>query len=214
VSSNGDSSICQAHRRVSGREGFGAYLDESLGGAGVVGVAGELDVATADLLDDVLSLASVMPGDRLIVDVSRLTFVDAAGIRVLVTATNALTAAGGGDIVIRGASGMVRRVIGLTGLDELLDDRPPEVAGCDVAADGKGRGALELARRDAGLSVKDLFIAYFALGGAADRGQLVDYLAGDAGALDRHQRDIAVHAVNEHLEDVGRTDRLLSYASA
>ena len=82
-----------------------------------------------------------------------------------------------------------------------------------MAADG-GRGALELARRDAGLSVADLFVAYFALGGAADHGELVAYLNGDAEALDRHQRDIAVHAVNERLGDVGRTEQLLSYASA
>ncbi len=59
---------------------------------------------------------------------------------------------------------------------------------CGVATEG-GRDALELARRDAGLSVADLFVAYFALGGAADRGQLVAYLNGDAEALDRHQRD-------------------------
>ena len=78
----------------------------------------------------------------------------------------------------------------------------------------RGRDAVELARRDAGLSVAELFVAYFALGGAADHGQLAAYLNGDAEALDRHQRDIAVHALNERLGDVGRTDQLLSYVSA
>ena len=71
-----------------------------------------------------------------------------------------------------------------------------------------------MARRRAELSVADMFVAYFALGGAADRGQLVAYLDGDTEALDRHQLDIAVHAVNERLGDVGLTDQLLSYASA
>jgi hypothetical protein len=30
--------------------------------------------------------------------------------------------------------------------------------------------------------------------------------------MDRHRRDIAVHAVNERLIEVGRADSLLSYA--
>jgi hypothetical protein len=107
----------------------------------------------------------------------------------------------------------VRRVLELTGLLVLLDDRGPVDSSTGVAAEG-GRGALELARRAAGLSVGDLFVAYFALGGAADRGQLAAYLDGDAEALDRHQRDIAVHAVNERLGDGGRTDQLLSCTSA
>lgn len=155
----------------------------------------------------------MMPGDRLVIDVSHLIFMDAAGLWVLVAADERLVAAGRGRLVVQGASGIVRRVFELTGLTVLLDDRGLVGASCGVAAEA-GRGELELARRRAGLSVVDLFIAYFALGGAADRGQLVAYLNGDTEVLDRHQRDIAVHAVNERLGDVGRTDQLLSYASA
>jgi anti-anti-sigma factor len=212
MSSSGESSISGSPCGAAGWAGFDVYVGKGAGGA-VVWVAGELDIATAGLMGDGLSLASVMRGNRLVVDVSRLIFMDAAGIRVLVAAHECLVAAGGDGLVIRGASGIVRRVFELTGLTVLLDDRKPVGSGCGVAADG-GCWPLELARRAAGLSVGDLFVAYFALGGAADRGQLVAYLNGDGDALDRHQRDIAVHAVNERLGDVGRTDQLLSYASA
>jgi stage II sporulation protein AA (anti-sigma F factor antagonist) len=189
------------------------YVGEAVDGERVVWVAGELDIATAGLMGDGLSLASVMPGDRLVVDVSRLTFMDVAGLGVLVATHERLVSAGGAGLVVRGASGIVRRLFELTGLSVLLQDRERRGSGSGVAADG-GSDALEFARREAGLSVADLFVAYFALGGAADRGQLVAYLNGDAEVLDRHQRDIAVHAVNERLGDVGRTEHLLSYASA
>jgi anti-sigma B factor antagonist len=212
MSSSAQSSKSGSPCGAAGRAGFGVYVSETVGGQGVVWVAGELDSATAGLMGDGLSLASVMPCDRLVVDVSRLVFMDAAGVRVLVAAHERLVAAGGNGLVVRGASGIVRRVLELTGLMVLLDDRGPVGSSSGVAAEGGGE--LELARRAAGLSVGDLFVAYFALGGAADRGQLVAYLNGDAEALDRHQRDIAVHAVNERLGEVGRTDQLLSYTSA
>jgi anti-sigma B factor antagonist len=213
MSSSGEFSMCGASSGASRRAGFGVCVDEAVGGGCVVRVAGALDCATAALMAEALSLAAVMPGDRLIVDVSRLTFMGVAGLRVLLAAHERLVTAGRGGLVVRGASGIVRRVFELTGLSVLLDDGERVGSSRGVAVDG-GRDVLELARRDAGLSVADLFVAYFALGGAADRDQFVAYLNGDGEALDCHQRDIAVHAVNERLGDVGRTDQLLSYASA
>jgi anti-sigma B factor antagonist len=213
MSSSGEYSISGAPCGVAVWAGFGVCVGEAVGGGCVVRVAGELDCATAGLMGEALSLASVIPGDRLVVDVSSLTFMGVAGLRVLLAAHDRLVTAGGGGLVVRGASGIVRRVFELTGLSVLLDDGERVSPRCGVAVEG-GRDAFELARRDAGLSVADLFVAYFALGGAADRDELVAYLNGDDDALDRHQRDIAVHAVNERLGDVGRTDQLLSYASA
>ena len=112
--------------------------------------------------------------------------------------------------------GIVRRVFELTGLTVLLDDgsRPARVAG---GGRRRGSGEARVGRHPAGaeLSVADMFVAFFAPGGAADRGQLVAYLDGDTEALDRHQLDThEIHAVNERLGDVGLTDQLLSYASA
>ena len=213
MSSSGESLMSGAPCVAVGWAGLSVCVGEAVGGGRVVRVAGELDTATTGLLDDALWLASVMPGDRLVVDVSRLTFMDGAGIRVLVAADERLVTAGRSGLVIQGASGIVRRVFELTGLTVLLDDREPVGSSGGEGADG-GRGELESARRRAGLSVADLFVAYFALGGTADLGELVAYLNGDGDALDRHQRDVAVHAVNERLGDVGRTDELLSYASA
>jgi hypothetical protein len=68
-------------------------------------------------------------------------------------------------------------------------------------------------RRAAGLSVTDLFVAYFALGGAANLGEVRAFLAGMDDVLDGHQHDVAAHAVNERLVELGHRDCLLSYAS-
>jgi anti-anti-sigma factor len=192
---------------------FGVHVDETVDGGCVVRAVGELDSATAELMRDALSLASQIAGDRLVVvDLGGLTFMNVGGIRALFATHQRSVGAGGAGLVVRGASGIVRRLFELTGLTVLLMDREPVSPSSDAAEDVQD-SALELARRDAGLSVADLYVAYFALGGAADRGQLAAFLDGDAGALDRHQRDIAVHALNEHLIEVGRADQLLSYAS-
>lgn len=210
--SGGEISTSGAAGGGADRSGFSVRVSE-VAGAGVVRVAGELDCLTVAQVGDGLSRASLMPGTHVIVDFSRLTFMDAAGLRVLVAAHRLLVAEGREGLVIRGASGIVRKVCELCGLSALLRDRPSAASTSDVAAEGQRR-ALELGRREAGLSVERLFVAYFALGGAASFGQLVAYLSGDAATLDRHQRDVLVHAVNECLGDVGRTDHLLSYASA
>jgi hypothetical protein len=73
--------------------------------------------------------------------------------------------------------------------------------------------ALERARRESGLSVGGLYIDYFALGGTASPAAMAAYLNGDLDALDRHQRDIATHAMNEYLIAVGHLDLVLSYSS-
>jgi anti-anti-sigma factor len=210
---NGESFPSETPFRPVGRARFDADLGETFVRGNLVRLAGELDLVIAGRVRRRLSSVAVMPGDRLVVDVSGVTFMDASGLRVLVAARQRLVAAGGGGLVVRGAAGIVRRLFELTGLTALLDDPEPVRSGSCVAADGDP-GALELARRDAGLSIAELYVAYFALGGAADRGHLVAYLNGDTNALDLHQQDVAVHAVNERLADVGHSDRLLSYASA
>src|SRR5215216_545340 len=213
MSSSGEWFTSKARCDAVGWAALRVHVGEVADAGTVVEVAGELDTATAGLLEDGLWLALMMPGDRVLLDFSRLTFMDAGGIGVVVDAHVRRVAAGGAGVAVLGASGIVRRVFELTGLQMLLDDREPLAMSRTVGAEGR-RCELEVARRRAGMSVADLFVAYFALGGAADCSQLVAYLNGDAEALDRHQRDIAVHAVNERLGDVGRTDQCLSYASA
>jgi hypothetical protein len=72
---------------------------------------------------------------------------------------------------------------------------------------------LEIGRQHADLSLKDLFVAYFALGGTADFAGMVAHLGGIAKVLDVHQRDVAAHALNERLADLGCTEHLLPYAA-
>jgi anti-sigma B factor antagonist len=185
-------------------------------GAMVVWVAGELDLGTAPRLGDVLSRVCSTPVDRVLVDVSRLRFLGVAGLHMLVTEHNRLLSAGRNGLVVRGASGTTRRAFQITGLAWLLGDPEPTEPTSAVAFRGWQHSHghdLEVGRRQAGLSVKDLFVCYFALGGTADLGQFHAYLSGSDDVLDSHQQDVAVHAVNELLIDLGQLERLLAYLS-
>jgi hypothetical protein len=49
-------------------------------------------------------------------------------------------------------------------------------------------------------------VCYLALGGTADFAGMVVHLGGSADVLDAHQRDVAAHALNECLADLGHTE--------
>ncbi len=69
---------------------------------------------------------------------------------------------------------------------------------------------LERARVDLGLSVPDLWLAYFALGGHMDADELRAYLTEDGADGAPHpstsdsDHDTIVHALNEAFGDAGR----------
>jgi len=91
----------------------------------VLRLAGELDMATATTL----GRAAQPDGgtESVILDLESLEFVDSAGLRALYELTQVSRNAGF-TLVMVGAQGHVRRVMGLTGLDEMLplaDDTPP-----------------------------------------------------------------------------------------
>lgn len=94
------------------------------GSAMVLSVTGELDVAARAQMDDALEKACAEPGEHLTVDVSGLSFMDASGLSLLVAAHNRLVRDGRGGVVVKGASGIVRRVFEITELTSLLDERP------------------------------------------------------------------------------------------
>jgi anti-sigma B factor antagonist len=166
-------------------------------GAVVVRALGELDIATVEHMRDGLTIAAGS-GLPVRVDLSNLTFIDASGLGALVAAHNCLLVAGRPGLTVGGASSFIRRLFEYTDLTFLLDD---------------GRGPeLDAARREAGMSIVELFVAYFALGGTCDLDHLLAYLAGSRQEFEIHQRDIVVHAINERLIDLTRTDQLLSYA--
>jgi anti-anti-sigma factor len=92
-----------------------------MGKAVLLAVSGELDVATTaqfrasvDGLDDPASPSHVT------VDLSRLDFIDAAGIGALLSLRNAIDEVGG-SIRVRSAKPHVRRVLELAGVIDLLD---------------------------------------------------------------------------------------------
>ena len=183
-----------------------------VGGVPTVFVAGDLDMTVTAQMKDALNAACSLAGNLLVVDVSGVTFIDVAGLRVLVSTHNLLLRRGRTGIVVRGAPRIVRRMFGLTGFTSLLDDSPSDGAGQHRSVRDAGPGReLEDGRRYADLSLKNMFLAYFALGGTADFPGMAAHLGGIAEVLDPHQRDVAAHAVNERLTELGRTEYLLSY---
>jgi anti-sigma B factor antagonist len=84
---------------------------------------GEIDIATAPAIRRFL-MAAISGGDvHLAVDMSGATFIDAAGIDVLVVAANRAREAGGG-LSLRAPSRQVRRLLGASDLDAVLPGSP------------------------------------------------------------------------------------------
>ena len=106
----------------------------------IVAVVGELDFATAPLLDEVLSRDGAVATGRVVVDVSDLTFMGAAGLNVLVGAHHRLLGECREGLVVRGAAGMLRRIADLAELSFLLEDTESAGAAGAVSCQGS-RGA-------------------------------------------------------------------------
>ena len=86
-------------------------------GRTIARVSGEIDAATCDSLSDALNEAIEGDGD-VELDVSGVTFIDSSGLRALVIAQQQL-----GDhrhFVVRGADPRFRRLLRITGLDEIF----------------------------------------------------------------------------------------------
>jgi anti-sigma B factor antagonist len=107
-------------------------------GTAVVQVAGELDLASAPALADVLRSLEP-PCDRVILDLSGLAFIDSTGLRLAIT-EHRRAELDGFDFVVAGATEPILRVLRITGLDVVLP-MAPDVAtaldGSDGAADSR-----------------------------------------------------------------------------
>ena len=110
---------------------FGVTVQRSSGTA-VVEVAGELDLASAPTLADVLHDLEP-PCDRVILDLSRLTFIDSTGLRLAI-AVHRRAEMDGFDFVVAGATEPILRVLRVTGLDVALP-MAPDVASALNASD-------------------------------------------------------------------------------
>ena len=117
---------------------FGIAVEHA-GTTAIVRLAGELDLATAPEVTEVLR--GLEPGcERVILDLTGLEFIDSTGLRLAVTEHGRATT-DGFEFVIAGAAGAVLKVLRLTGLDVTLP-LAPDVASVlgDVSSNGSVNG--------------------------------------------------------------------------
>jgi anti-sigma B factor antagonist len=111
-------------------------------GYSIITVAGEVDIATAPRLRELLA-ALARSGRPVIADLDQVTFIDAAGLRVLAAAARQ-AAAHGGSLHVISARHQVRQVFALTGLDRqipLARTGAEALAGLPAAPDPAARPA-------------------------------------------------------------------------
>jgi anti-sigma B factor antagonist len=96
-----------------------ASLDISVQPGPVVTISGEIDIASGPQLRDQLLSIMRRQGARLTLDLTGVTFIDCAGIGVLMAVRRRVQLEGGSLRVLR-ASPRVRRVLALTRLDSVL----------------------------------------------------------------------------------------------
>lgn len=78
-------------------------------------LVGEIDMATAPLVEDALSSAIVAERDLVMIDLSGVDFMDSSGLNALINGRNRL-GGNGAKLVISGMSDQVRRLFELSGL--------------------------------------------------------------------------------------------------
>jgi anti-sigma B factor antagonist len=91
----------------------------AFGDAVVVAVEGELDLFTARFLRDEVREALQKDGNRLVLDLGALSFMDSSGLSVLIEAWRLATAEGGG-VSLAAPQAPVARILRTTGLDRRI----------------------------------------------------------------------------------------------
>jgi anti-anti-sigma factor len=94
-----------------------ATVEGSHEGAGppVISITGEVDMSNVVVVERELDTLLAEAPERVVLDVSKLTFIDSSGIAVLLRA-----ATKAGRLELRNPSSMVQRIIQATGLTEVL----------------------------------------------------------------------------------------------
>jgi anti-sigma B factor antagonist len=107
---------------------FGIAEEEGPGGARIVRVHGELDIATAGDLERAV-LRPREPGDQVVLDLAGLRFMDSTGLRVLMRARSEAKA-GRWDLYVRNVPANVQRLFSISGVhDAVPQEPPPDLAG-------------------------------------------------------------------------------------
>lgn len=94
-------------------------VDRSAAGAMVL-VRGEVDLATAPELDEVLAAIGASDGP-VVVDLSEVSFLDSSGLSVLVRSHQCLRASGGDGLRLVVTRPATQRVLDATGLTEVFE---------------------------------------------------------------------------------------------
>jgi anti-sigma B factor antagonist len=106
--------------------------EHDVDGVHVIGMRGELDLATAPRLCVRIDAARRAGSRRMVVDLTTAVFCDSAGLRALIGSHQEMTAFGGRMAVAAHEDSAVGRLFGLAGARELLNVH--EDAGAAVAA--------------------------------------------------------------------------------
>jgi anti-anti-sigma factor len=105
---------------------FAVHVREAADGTVVVAVSGDIDYAHSAELESAIAhrLAAADAPVHLVVDLAAVPYCDSCGMRVLLAASQRVTAAGG-EFALRGVHGQPERALRLTGLDRVLRDAGP-----------------------------------------------------------------------------------------
>ncbi len=96
---------------------------ESEGGTVVLGVRGDVDVATSPRLRESLHQAIGSGASGVVVDMHRMAFIDSAGLGVLIGALKQAKERGV-ELVLRGLQPSPSKVFSITGLDAVFTVEP------------------------------------------------------------------------------------------
>jgi anti-anti-sigma factor len=96
-----------------------AITSQREGDVHVIALAGELDLATADEVEQEIVRVEATDADSIVVDLSDLRFMDSTGVRILLSADARSRADGSRLALLRGPAA-VQRVFELSGISDLL----------------------------------------------------------------------------------------------
>jgi len=101
---------------------IGLSMHRTDGGAPLLSLSGEIDVATSPLLRSELSDLLGDAPDRATLDFAQVSFIDSSGLGVLVGALKRLRESSPDAVLcVANTNGAVRNVFAITGLDELFE---------------------------------------------------------------------------------------------
>jgi anti-anti-sigma factor len=101
---------------------------EDRGDTAVVRISGACDASCHEQLREQLLAAESRGARHIFLDLTALGFIDSIGLRVVISAWNRSRHAGHAFSVALAASGQVRRVFELTGVDQIVPVAAPDPA--------------------------------------------------------------------------------------